>query len=85
MASTPQIGDRAPYEHHGLTVPLLADVDCEVADAYGVSRPVLGTQRAANVVDEDEIVRYRHVHMLGMDFQDVDALHDALDSLPARA
>ena len=27
-------------EHHGLTVPLLADVDHEVATAYGVSAPV---------------------------------------------
>jgi thioredoxin-dependent peroxiredoxin len=76
---------RAFTEHHELTVPLLSDVDREVANAYGVSRPVLGTQRAAIVVDEDGIVRYRHVHTLGMDFQDVDALRDALDSLPARA
>jgi peroxiredoxin Q/BCP len=74
---------RAFSEHHGLTVPLLADVDREVADAYGVSRPVLGTQRAAIIVDEDGIVRYRHVHTLGMDFQDVDDLRDALDALPA--
>jgi thioredoxin-dependent peroxiredoxin len=76
---------RAFTEHHRLTVPLLADLDGEVARAYGVSRPVLGTQRAAIVVDEDGIVRYRHVHTLGMGFQDVDDLRDALDSLPARA
>src|SRR5512133_3214509 len=31
--------------HHGLTVPLLADVGREVAKAYGVSAPVLGTRR----------------------------------------
>jgi len=71
--------------HHGLTVPLLADVDREVASAYGVSAPVLGTRRAAFVVDEDGIVRHRVVHTLGLDFQSADDLAEALDSLPARA
>ena len=71
--------------HHGLTVPLLADVGREVAAAYGVSAPVLGTRRAAFIVDEDGIVRYRMVHTLGLDFQNVDDLAEALDSLPSRA
>jgi thioredoxin-dependent peroxiredoxin len=71
--------------HHGLTVPLLADVDREVARAYGVSAPVLGTRRAAFIVDEDGIVRHRVVHTLGLDFQDADDLADALDALPSRA
>jgi thioredoxin-dependent peroxiredoxin len=75
---------RAFTENHGLTVPLLADLGRRVADAYGVSAPVLGTRRAAVVVDEDGIVRYRHVHALGVDYQDVDDLRDALDALPAR-
>jgi thioredoxin-dependent peroxiredoxin len=76
---------RAFSEHHGLTVPLLADVDREVAGAYGVSVRVLGTRRAAVIVDEDGIVRYRHVHALGVDFQDADDLREALDALLARA
>jgi thioredoxin-dependent peroxiredoxin len=71
--------------HHGLTVPLLADVDRSVARAYGVSAPVLGTRRAAFVVDEDGIVRHRVVHTLGLDFQSADDLAEALDSLPSRA
>jgi thioredoxin-dependent peroxiredoxin len=71
--------------HHGLTVPLLADVERDVASAYGVSAPVLGTRRAAFVVDEDGIVRHRVVHILGLDFQSADDLADALDSLPSRA
>ena len=71
--------------HHGLTVPLLADVDREVAKAYGASAPVLGTRRAAFVIDEDGIVRHRVVHTLGLDFQSADDLADALDSLPSRA
>jgi thioredoxin-dependent peroxiredoxin len=71
--------------HHGLTVPLLADIGREVAKAYGASAPVLGTRRAAFVIDEDGIVRHRVVHTLGLDFQSADDLAEALDSLPARA
>jgi len=70
---------------HGLTVPLLADVDRSVARAYGVSAPVLGTRRATFVVDEDGIVRHRVVHTLGLDFQRADDLAEALDALPSRA
>jgi peroxiredoxin Q/BCP len=72
-------------EHHGLTVPLLADVDHEVGRAYGVAAPVLGTRRAAFIVDEDGIVRHRVVHRLGLDFQNADDLAEALDALPSRA
>jgi thioredoxin-dependent peroxiredoxin len=71
--------------HHGLTVPLLSDTDRSVARAYGVSAPVLGTRRAAFIVDEDGIVRYRLVHTLGLDFQSADDLAEALDALPSRA
>jgi peroxiredoxin Q/BCP len=71
--------------HHGLTVPLLADVDREVARAYGVSAPVLGTRRAAFVIDEDGIVRHRVVHTLGLDFESADDLAEALAALPSRA
>ena len=42
---------------HGLTVPLLADVDKAVAKRYGVAAPVLGTRRAAFVIDEAGVVR----------------------------
>ncbi|HEX2016425.1 MAG TPA: peroxiredoxin [Solirubrobacteraceae bacterium] len=68
---------------HGLTVPLLADVDGEVAQAYGARAPVVGTRRAVVIVDEQGIVRYRHDHRLGLDYQDVDELAAALAGLPA--
>lgn len=71
-------------DNHGLNVPLLADVDKAVARSYGVSAPILGTRRAAIVIDEDGIVRHRHVHALGLDFQDADELHAALAALPQR-
>lgn len=66
---------------HGLTVPLLADVDRAVARLYGVSVPVLGTRRAVFVIDEHGTVRTRHVHALGLDFQDADDLRTALLAL----
>ena len=72
-------------ERHGLTVPLLADVKKSVASLYGVSAPVLGTRRAALVIDEHGVVRYRHVHTLGLDFQDADELQAALAALPPLA
>jgi peroxiredoxin Q/BCP len=70
---------------NGLTVPLLADVDGTVARAYSVHRPVVGTKRAVVIVDEDGIVRYRHDHALGLDFQSVDELRSALDDVRATA
>ena len=70
---------------HGLNVPLLADEGGEVAKAYGAHATVVGTKRAAIIVDEDGIVRYRHDHMLGLDFQSVDDLRDALESVSASA
>ena len=70
---------------HGLNVPLLADEGGKVAKEYGAHTPVVGTKRAAIIVDEDGVVRYRHDHLLGLDFQSVDDLREALESVPARA
>ena len=64
-----------------LTVPLLADVGGKVAKLYGAH--ALGrTRRAVVIVDEAGIVRHRHDHRLGLDFQTVDELQAALDALP---
>jgi peroxiredoxin Q/BCP len=70
---------------HGIPVPLLADTDREVANAYGVARRVFGTQRAVFIVDERGIVRYRHVHVLGLDYQRVDELREALAGVAERS
>ena len=70
---------------HGLNVPLLADVDRQVARDYGAFSPRLGTKRAVVVIDEQGIVRHRHDHLLGLDYQSVDELKSALDALPAAA
>jgi thioredoxin-dependent peroxiredoxin len=70
---------------HALNVPLLADVDKRVAKAYGAFSPRLGVKRAVVVIDEQGVVRHRHDHLLGLDYQSVDQLKAALDELPAPA
>jgi peroxiredoxin Q/BCP len=70
---------------HSLNVPLLADVDKAVARAYDAFSARLGVKRAVIVIDEQGIVRHRHDHLLGLDFQSVDELKAVLDALPAPA
>jgi alkyl hydroperoxide reductase subunit AhpC len=62
-------------------VPLRADVDGKLASAYSAYSPRLGTRRALIVIDEQGVVRHRHDHLLGLDFQSVEDLRDALGSL----
>ena len=69
---------------NSLNVPLLADVGGEVATKYSAFGR-LGVKRAVIVIDEDGIVRYRHDHRLGLDYQSVDELKGVLDSLPLAA
>src|SRR5271165_6030819 len=64
---------------HGLNVPLLADVGGSVAKAYSAYSSRLGTKRAVVVIDEQGIVRHRHDHLLGLDYQSVDELKSVLD------
>ncbi|HEX3678475.1 MAG TPA: redoxin domain-containing protein, partial [Galbitalea sp.] len=68
---------------HGLNVPLLSDVDRQVAASYSAFSPRLGIKRAVIVIDQDGIVRHRHDHLLGLDYQSVDELKAALDTLPS--
>lgn len=63
---------------NGLNIPLLADEDGAVAKSFGAWRPVVGTKRAVFAVDEEGVIRHRHMHALGLDYQDVDELKQAL-------
>jgi peroxiredoxin Q/BCP len=63
---------------NGLNIPLLADEDGAVARSYGAWRPVVGTRRAVFAVDEQGVIRHRHMHALGLDYQDVGELKQAL-------
>lgn len=66
---------------NGIPVPLLTDPDKKVAKAYGASAPVVGTRRAVFIVDEEGTLAYKHVHALGLDFQTVDEIQEALASV----
>ena len=65
---------------YGLDTPLLADEGGKVAKSYGLWRPIIGTQRAVIAVDEDGVIRHRHTHLIGVDYQGVDDLKQALAS-----
>jgi thioredoxin-dependent peroxiredoxin len=69
---------------YDLNVPLLADEDGAVAKAYGAHMLMIGTRRAAVIVDEEGVIRHRHDHRLGLDFQSVDDLAEALESVGVR-
>jgi peroxiredoxin Q/BCP len=67
---------------YGLNVPLLADVDKRIAQTYSAFSPRLGTKRAVIIIDEQGVVRHRHDHLLGLDYQTVDELRSALEAIP---
>jgi len=71
---------------HGLTVPLLADEDGAVADAYGLmAKRLKMTKRAVVIVDEQGKIAHQHGNMLSLSFDSVDDIAAALDKLPAAA
>ena len=66
-------------EEYGLTVPLAADTDLEVAGAYGVRAPGgRFVRRAIFIVDPEGRVRYRKVAVVGLGYEDTADLRDAL-------
>jgi peroxiredoxin Q/BCP len=63
-----------------LNVPLLADEDKEVARAYGVlAGPMV--RRAIFVIDEEGIVRHRKVAIVGLSFESVGDLEQAVAAI----
>jgi peroxiredoxin Q/BCP len=67
-------------EEKRLNVPLLADEDKEVARAYGVlAGPMV--RRAIFVIDEQGVVRHRKVTLMGLSFESVDDLEQAVAAL----
>ena len=67
---------------HSLNVPLLADEGGKVGSLYSTYARPLGTKRAVIVIDEQGVVRHRHDHLLGLDYESVDELKAALDTIP---
>ena len=71
-------------EKHGLTVPLLADPDGTTIEAYGVSGPRGHVKRSIFIVDPQGIVCYRDIALLGLRYQDVSAISEALTEMRSR-
>ena len=64
-------------QEKSLNVPLLADEDKAVAKAYGVlAGPMV--RRAIFVIDEEGIVRHRKVTLVGLSFESVEDLEQAV-------
>jgi peroxiredoxin Q/BCP len=60
-----------------LPMPLLADTGGRVASAYGVKAGPL-VRRSIFLIDGEGIVRYRHVALLGLSYQSLDDLEQAV-------
>ncbi len=65
-------------EEYGLTVPLAADTDLAVARAYGVKGPGKLLRRSIFVIDPGGVVRFRKVALVGLGYEDVGDLGQAL-------
>jgi peroxiredoxin Q/BCP len=68
-------------EQHGLTVPLLSDPGKKVARSYGVLGPAGFIRRSVFLVDGEGVVRYRHVALFGLRYQDVGDLERAVSQI----
>jgi thioredoxin-dependent peroxiredoxin len=66
---------------HGLAVPLLSDADKSVARAYRVLVPGGFVRRSIFVVGADGVIKYRHVALFGLRYQDVDDIERAVAEL----
>ncbi|MGF1426047.1 peroxiredoxin [Kitasatospora sp. LaBMicrA B282] len=66
---------------HRLAFPLLADTDRAVAKAFGIAVPGLGLRRSVFILDADGTVRWRHVALAGLTFQQSDTLAEQLAAL----
>ena len=68
-------------DKHGFRFPLLADVDKEVAGAYGTLGPLGFPRRSVFIIDADGIVRYAHRAIAGLTFRPVKELVAELQKL----
>lgn len=68
-----------------LRLPLLADVDRQAIDAYGVGGLLGQVKRSVFVVDAEGLIAWSHVSTLGLTYRDSDELAGVLAQLDAAA
>lgn len=66
---------------HGFNFPLLADVDKQVAAAYGTLGPIGFPRRSVFIIDRDGVIRYAHRAMAGLTYRPVAELVGELEKL----
>jgi peroxiredoxin Q/BCP len=67
-------------ERHDLPFELLSDPELKVAALYGC-RAVIGMKRGVFLLDEDHIIRYRHVEALALFRRRREELIEAIEAL----
>jgi peroxiredoxin Q/BCP len=67
-------------QEESLNVPLLADEDKSVARAYGVLAGPL-VRRAIFILDEEGVIRHRKVSLVGLGYESVEDIEQALAKL----
>jgi peroxiredoxin Q/BCP len=65
----------------GLAFPLLADPSRTAIKAYGANGPMGHTKRSVFVIDPSGIVRWSHVSLLGVTYQDSEKIASVLSGL----
>jgi len=68
-------------EKHGLTVPLLADEGKDTARAYGCMLPGGVVRRSIFVIDAELVIRYASRKALGLSYERVGELEEAVATL----
>lgn len=66
---------------HGFEFPLLADVDKQVAAAYGTLGPIGFPRRSVFIIDREGIVRYAHRAIAGLTYRPVSELVAELEAI----
>ncbi|MEV7424181.1 MULTISPECIES: peroxiredoxin [unclassified Streptomyces] len=66
---------------YDLRIPLLADTDRSVAQAFGIAARGIGVRRSVFLIGPDGALHWKHVALLGVTFQPVETLARELAGL----
>jgi len=66
---------------HGLAFPLLADSASATVKEYGIGLPGLGLRRSVFIVDAEGVLRWKHVALVGLTYQNNDTITEQLAKL----